>query len=313
MEATGEGAVVVRRDGVEVRTAAEATGAAAALRFLDAVGSEVHAPLVDEAERARLDALAAGRGAPGHRAALAFRDGQAAGYVGVLLGDAAGADVAVPSGGDASTTVDVCLDAAEALARQGGADRLGVWLRQADPGGVDRALRRGYGVERRLFVLGCPSSAAPDPVSVPDGVVIRPYRPDEDDAAVVAVLADAYAGTAEAGWDRERFEEKRRFDWFDPDDLLLAVDRDGAVLGLHWTKRRSAEVGEVYNLAVATRAQGRRLGVALLVAGLRHLHERGVRDVLLWVDSANERAVTLYTSHGFAVRWEDVELSLRLG
>ena len=311
MGAPGEGDVV-RRDGVEVRATTDATGAAAALRFLDAVGSEVDAPLVDEAERARLEALAAGRGEPGHRAALALRDGQAVGYVGVLLGDVAGADVAVPRGRDAAATVGVCLGAAEALARQGGTGRLGVWLRRADPEGVEHAVGRGYGIERRLLVLGCPLSSPPDPVAVPDGVAIRSYRPDEDDAAVVAVLAEAYAGTAEAGWDRERFDEKRRFDWFDPDDLLLAVDRRGAALGLHWTKRRSPEVGEVYNLAVAPRAQGRRLGAALLAAGLRHLHGRGVREVLLWVDGANERAVALYTSHGFAVRWEDVELSRRL-
>jgi mycothiol synthase len=78
------------------------------------------------------------------------------------------------------------------------------------------------------------------------------------------VLAAAYAGTAEQGWDLERFEERRRLPWFRPEDLLVAElddSEDGpALAGLHWLKRRDERTGEVYNLAVHPDAQGHRWG-----------------------------------------------------
>ncbi len=146
---------------------------------------------------------------------------------------------------------------------------------------------------------------------VPEGVVLDTF--DEGDAdAVVDVLAAAYAGTPDGGWTRDDFDRKRSYDWFDPADLLVARAGGGAVLGVHWTKRRGDRTGEVYNLAVHPDAQGSRLGAVLLHAGLAHLRDVGCRDVMLWVDLANERAVRLYASQGFAVRWEDVALGRAL-
>ena len=93
----------------------------------------------------------------------------------------------------------------------------------------------------------------------------------------------------------------------------MARTADGDVAGIHWTKRRDDETGEVYNLAVHPGAQGGRLGAVLLRAGLAHLQECGCRRVMLWVDLANERAVRLYTAQGFEVAWEDVALGRSLG
>ncbi|MFP4636454.1 MAG: GNAT family N-acetyltransferase, partial [Nitriliruptoraceae bacterium] len=109
---------------------------------------------------------------------------------------------------------------------------------------------------------------------------------------------------------QQRFADRRGADWFRAEDLLLAVDDDGTLLGLHWLKRRDATTGEVYNLAVHPRAQGRGAGPRLLAAGLAHLHAVGCRQVLLWVDLANQRAVRLYRAQGFATRWVDVALEL---
>lgn len=312
MEDGGDRGVVARLGDVEVMLVADRPGAVEALALLDASGSTDTAPLVDEAERVRLEELAEGRDVAGHRAVVARRSGEPAGYAGLVLEDdgSGTVDLAAPDDADAAVAA---LDAVESLARAEGAGTLQVWARRATEDDVRRLLDRGYVEARRLAVLARPLSRAPEQSPTPDGVVIRTYRPDQDDAAVVDVLARAYAGTAEAGWDLEGFRERRRYDWFDPDDLLLAVAADGAVAGIHWTKRRGPTVGEVYNLAVAPSAQGHRLGPALLTAGLRHLHRRGIREVLLWVDAANQRAVRLYEAQGFVTRWEDVAVTRSLG
>ena len=87
--------------------------------------------------------------------------------------------------------------------------------------------------------------------------------------------------------------------WFDPADLLVAESGHG-LLAFHWTKRHSAELGEVYVVAVDPAAQGRGLGKAVTAAGLAHLASRGVREIILYVESDNEAAVATYSHLGFA-------------
>lgn len=316
MEPEQHGDVIARRDGVEARVLHGSEGVGDALGLLDAAEAVAEVPLVDEAERERLHALEEGREerSPHHHSVLARRDGRAVGYAGIVLPtDPAGAatgDLAVardrPPCGPVLTAL---LSGMEELGRRHDAGRLRIWIRHAASEDVVCAADQGYGVGRRLGVLGRRLPEPPDVPAPPAGVELRRYRPDEDDGAVVEILARAYAGTPDAGWDRQQFQERRSYAWFDPEDLLVAEGAGGALLGLHWTKRRNATTGEVYNLAVGPDAQGCGLGAVLLLAGLAHLHERGIRDVLLWVDLANERAVRLYTSHGFATRWEDLALT----
>lgn len=285
-----------------------------ALTLLDAAQHALGAPVVDEAEEQRLrELVAGGRRRPGWVSLLARRDGRARGYAGVVLprspGGEAVADLAVapdePGWGDLHETL---LEAVDAAARREGAGRVQLWIRHTHPDLLTPAADRGYRVARRLGVLGRELTDLPPRPAAPGGHTIRAVDADADAAAVVEVLAAAYADTEEAGWDLERFHERTRLPWFAPDDLLVAESPDGSVDGIHWLKRRDADVGEVYNLAVHPRAQGARLGPVLLVAGLEHLRDVGRREVLLWVDLANDRAVRLYTSHGFVTRWEDVAL-----
>lgn len=316
MEPTDRGDVIAVRGDVEARLLSGSEEVDDALALLDAAGSAVAAPLVDEAERARLEGLVSGRTprVPNWRSLLARRGGEVVGYAGLLLptgpdGVASGDVATARDERRGGSVLAVLLEGVAVLASGHGADRLQVWIRHAASSDLDRAAGVGYGIERRLGVLARRlddvSATAPQP---PSGITIRGYRPDEDDEAVVAVLAEAYAGTADAGWTLERFRERRAYDWFRAADLLVAEAGDGDLRGIHWLKRRGAGVGEVYNLAIAPAAQGTGLGAALLTAGLAHLAAAGLDEVLLWVDLANDPAVRLYTSQGFRTRWEDVAL-----
>lgn len=304
---------LVTRDDVVVREPTEPDDLAAMADLLDRAEADTGVPLVDEAERERLGRAVEARavGGEGWFPALAWRDARPVGYVGVAIDEAsrrATGDVADPEGGSG---LAVLLDAAARLADRRGARRLQVWTRRAGEREVEVARAEGFEVARGLAVLGR-SLQAPLPSAPSSTATVRTYRPGDDDEAVVEVLAAAYAGTAEGGWDLERFLARTRLAWFRPDDLLVAeLDDPGGgppLAGLHWLKRRDERTGEVYNLAVHPDAQGQRVGPLLLHAGLAHLRERGCDEVILWVDLANERAVALYRGQGFATRWLDLAL-----
>jgi mycothiol synthase len=324
--------VVATRDGVNALLLRDPGAIGEAIAMLDAAESDAGVPLVDEAERARLHRLEDGRGAAvdgHHHALVARRDDEIVGYAGLVVPArpaAAVGDVALRRDRPpCSDTLHALLRALEAVAAEHGPDRLQVWLRHTDPDDIACAGDAGYAVDRRLAVLGRSleglhhhpwrpdASGTSDDDTIPRGWRLRAYRPDTDDEEVVRVLREAYEDTPDGGWTVEQLCERRDYDWFEAEDLLLAVDDDGRVGGLHWTKRRDEHTGEVYNLAVSPHAQGHGLGAALLHAGLHHLRDRGCDEVLLWVDLSNERAVRLYASQGFHTRWEDVALTRWLG
>ena len=284
------------------------------LVLLDRAESDRGVPLVDESERLRLEDLAAGRAerVPTWHSALARLDATAVGYAALFRPEAsvslATGDVAVDRRQAVSDTVlQALLAAATTLGERHGVGRLQLWLRDARDHELHLAGTPGYRVDRRLGILARPLDDMP-PVVVPDGVVVDAFTEGDADA-VVEVLAGAYAGTDDGGWTRADFDARRALGWFDPADLLVARDlADDRILGIHWTKQRGAGVGEVHNLAIHPDAQGRRLGGALLVAGLVHLREVGCHEVMLWVDLVNTRAVRLYQAYGFTTAWVDVAL-----
>lgn len=329
MRTVRNGHLLLTRGPVSVHLLSTAQEGKEAVALLDEAESHVQAPLVDEAERERLDGLAAGEApeAPHWHPILALRNGRPVGYAGVVLPEGgtgertANADLALDRAregcGDA---VSGLLDGLRDLALRHRAKDLVVWVRHAGPDDVECASAAGFGVERRLLVLGRVLSDQRGDrgdqfgeVRLPEGVRLRDYRPGPDDDALLGVLNAAFDGTVDGNWDHDRLAHRRSFDWFDPADVLLAETPEGDVAGVHWTKRRSQHLGEVYVLAVAPRFQGTGLGRALLRAGLRHLHGRGMREVLLWVDEVNEAAIGLYRSEDFSPRWTDVALESTIG
>lgn len=166
---------------------------------------------------------------------------------------------------------------------------------------------RGYLRQRELFQLCRPLPERPETPEPAEGLELRPFELGQDEADWLAVNAAAFAYHPEqGGWTRRDLDARESEPWFDPAGLLMAW-RGDELAGFHWTKIHPDGTGEVYVLAVAPQAQGLRLGSLLLRAGLASLYDRGVREVLLYVDGDNTDAVRLYQRYGFTRHDLDVQ------
>jgi mycothiol synthase len=190
--------------------------------------------------------------------------------------------------------------------------RLRVWAHGGHPAARHLAQSLGLTLFRELRQLRRPLSGQsaetlPDPV-LPDGVTVRTFRPGEDDAAWLSLNAAAFAHHPEQGSLAQRdLDDRKAEPWFDPAGFFLA-ERDGSLVGFHWTKVHSAQqLGEVYVLGVAPGEQGGGLGRALTAIGLRHLErDRGLPMAMLYVDADNTAAVTVYERLGFRTHETDL-------
>jgi mycothiol synthase len=189
---------------------------------------------------------------------------------------------------------------------------LSVWAHGNLPGSAALLASRGFTRARVLLQMRRDLAGVdPDPrPALPDDVTVHAFRPGRDEDAWLRVNARAFASHPEqGGWSAEDLRLREAEPWFDPAGFLLAVRADGSLAGFHWTKVHPGPppIGEVYVLGVDPAAQGMRLGPALTVAGLRHLRERGLSDVLLYVDDDNPGAVRLYQRLGFTEWDADVQ------
>jgi mycothiol synthase len=257
------------------------------------VGAQDGVPPLDEQAQLRLSHATTGVQHVMLRAADALL-----GYAQVESADPAAAEILVGLDGSRPTIAATMFDQVEDAV-----DAVLVWAR-GDTGPVRaEAERRGYVAARALLTMSRrltdldTSHSAP-----PDGVLIRPFVAGQDDAAWLGVNARAFATHAEQGrWTQADLDDRLAQSWFDPAGFLLAVDAAGDLLGFHWTKRHSPQLGEVYVIGLDPSAQGRGLGRTLLLAGLEYLHRTGAETVILYTDEENQGAVRLYEKTGFAI------------
>lgn len=194
------------------------------------------------------------------------------------------------------------------------ADDIGyvAWSHGNHPAAAALAESRGWAKARDLWVMRRSLTA---PLPAQDLTTsIRPIRESEHHA-LLQVNAAAFADHPEQGTlGPEGLAERMAEPWFDPAGLLVAVDEaTGDVLGFHWTKRHGPDLGEVYVVGVSPQAQGRGLGRRLTLAGLHHLARVGARDVLLYVEAANQAAIATYRGLGFTHADHDTHVQYRRG
>ncbi|MFI1017896.1 mycothiol synthase [Streptomyces sp. NPDC020965] len=186
--------------------------------------------------------------------------------------------------------------------------RLRVWAHGGRSAARHLAQVLGLTLFRELRQLRRPLTPLdlPEP-TLPPGVTVRTFVPGQDDTAWLAVNAAAFAHHPEQGSLTQRdLDDRKSEPWFDPEGFFLA-ERDGEIIGFHWTKTHAAEqLGEVYVVGIRPDAQGGGLGKALTAIGLRHLAEQGLPTAMLYVDADNTAAVTVYERLGFTTHEVDL-------
>jgi len=202
------------------------------------------------------------------------------------------------------------LDALRMKLRRGDKP-LRIWAHGGLPAAAGLAATRGWKPVRELWVMGRHLDEVPPPPPV-DGITIAAFRPGVDDRAWVDVNARAFAHHPEQGsMTLEDLHERMAESWFDPNGFFLAW-RGAKLAGFHWTKVHdhsayaAGPVGEVYVLGIDPAEQGGGLGKALTLVGLGYLRERGIRDVILYVEADNHAALAVYAKLGFSRRSADV-------
>jgi mycothiol synthase len=144
---------------------------------------------------------------------------------------------------------------------------------------------------------------------------VRPFRVNEDAEAWLEVNNRAFAWHPDQrDFTIDRLLEKEAEPWFDPDGFLVH-EIDGRMAGFCWTRIHADErppLGEIFVIGVDPDFQGRGLGRPLVLAGLDWLAKKGLRNGILYTESSNVAARTLYDKLGFeenAVnRWWSTEL-----
>jgi mycothiol synthase len=190
-----------------------------------------------------------------------------------------------------------------------GGRAFGSWIIDDEGGAAALLMSEGYEAVRFSFGMLRPTlDALPDAV-LPDGLEIRPVRPDEHRA-----IFDA---------DNEAFRDSWGHGEATDEDFIATFARpelDTSLWRVAWDGGEVAgsvvvEIGKTENEAlglrrgwlhrVAVRRPWRRRGVAsaLIVSALAGLRDAGMNDAMLGVDSENPSgALHLYESLGFAVR-----------
>lgn len=194
------------------------------------------------------------------------------------------------------------LEAAFDAARVDGGPTPRAWAHGDLPGAVALAASLGLSRMRELLQLRRPMNEPLDGVVVDPSLILRTYEGPADEPEILRVNNAAFDWHPEqGGWTAEDIGERVRSDWFDPAGLFLAFDaaHPDRLLGFHWTKMQSAQLGEVYIVGVDPAAQGRGLGRLLTLAGLHHLADRGVAEVELYVEGDNTAALHTYHRLGF--------------
>ena len=161
---------------------------------------------------------------------------------------------------------------------------------------------RGYRSVRTFHRMRIDLTGPVPPPAVPDGIEIRPFRPEVDGRAMHRAIEEAFEG-------HFRFAPEPHEDWvsrritqpgFDPALWLIAWDGAEAAGGI--LPYVFGDLGWIRELGVRSAWRGRGIGKALLLQAFRELEQKGKRRISLGVDSANTTGATgLYEGVGMWV------------
>ncbi len=111
----------------------------------------------------------------------------------------------------------------------------------------------------------------------------------------------------QGGWTRATIEARERESWFDADGFRVHRD-NGAITAFCWTKAHlesDPAMNEIYVIAVHPDRVGHGLGRKMAIAGLANTTTDATPVAMLYVDSDNAAALSLYASLGFVPHHEE--------
>lgn len=183
---------------------------------------------------------------------------------------------------------------------------LHLWL--ADPSDEEMRLLQRLGFESTRVIEQLRISLPLSKHRRPHGISVRSFEPGADEERWIELNNRTFATHPDQStWTLEDLERRRREQWFDNRDFLLA-EQDGALVGFCWTKRHLAnggEIGEIFVIGVDPNRHGSGLGRFLTCEGLSHLSGTGSKIGMLYVESTNDAARALYRHLGFERHHED--------
>jgi mycothiol synthase len=195
------------------------------------------------------------------------------------------------------------------LIAESGAPSLRLWAHGESTSASALAHTFGFERARTLWQMRRSLFAAVPEVVVPAGITFRTFDAATDTDQWLECNARAFANHQEQGrWTAKDFSNRMTEKWFDPKGFFVAFDENQKMAGFHWTKihpkstnqiHEHEAIGEVYVVGIDPAWQGKSLGKALTIAGLKYLRDQGLNSAMLYVDSADNRAISLYSSLGF--------------
>lgn len=197
--------------------------------------------------------------------------------------------------------------------------KLRLWSHGDLPGAKNLAEKNGLTHSRTVIQMRRSlTDAIPE---IDTKIPIRNFLPGLDNEAWIAANNRAFIDHPEqSNWKARDLEIRTKEEWFDPRGFLIA-EIDNQLAGFCWTKihgghthQHSASepehdhdpIGEIYIMGVDPKFQGRGIGRAVTIAGLKHLRYEGIFSAMLYVDSDNAGAIALYSSLGFTEWGRDV-------
>ena len=169
--------------------------------------------------------------------------------------------------------------------------------------------RHGFEHNRTFHRMTTGFEEPATPVSLPDGIAIRTFKPGADDKALVTAYREAFVDhygilTQPFETELEEGRDLMREDDFDPSLWFLATDttEGDAIAGLcvcHAKSREDPERGQINDLGVRPAWRRRGIGRGLLLHAFSELASRGIQGAVLTVDTENKSgAPALYERVG---------------
>ncbi|ACO04416.1 MAG TPA: N-acetyltransferase [Persephonella sp.] len=138
-----------------------------------------------------------------------------------------------------------------------------------------------------------------------DKVKLKNYS-DSYKKELINALFEAYLDLPEYGEPSYK-SAKRYINWLKNHSTLFKVAfYNGEIAGFvvadaNWKDLYGRDVGEIHELAVRKKFWGKGIGKTLLEEALKHLKEKGKKEIGLWVGRKNRKAIEFYKKYGFKI------------